>query len=127
VIPHFPDPYPGEAFFSVYARFCERLGSNANSRTSRLFFGRSYKVSVLLPYGLDHVIENLPLGHSYTADQLIDENTVLPFFAPFLESTRYENAKLDMRGKLKEPFNERVTNVSSKKQRWTAQMLIPAI
>jgi hypothetical protein len=26
VIPYFPDPYPGEAFFSVYARFCERLG-----------------------------------------------------------------------------------------------------
>jgi len=55
-------------------------------------------VSVLLPHGLDHVIENLPLGHSYTADQLIDEHTVLPFFAPFLESTRYQNAKLDMRG-----------------------------
>ncbi len=52
----------------------------------------------MLPYGLDHVIENLPLGHSYTADRLIDENTVLPFFAPYLESTRYQNAKLDMRG-----------------------------
>jgi hypothetical protein len=55
-------------------------------------------VSVLLPHSLDYVIENLPLGHSYTADQLIDENTVLPFFAPFLESTRYQNAKSDMRG-----------------------------
>jgi len=43
---------------------------------------------VLLPHSLDHVIENLPVGHSYTADQLIEENTVLPFFAPFLESTR---------------------------------------
>ena len=98
MIPHFPDPYPGEAFFSVYARFCGRLGLNVTSRTSRFFFGRSCQVSVLLPHSLDHVIENLPVGHSYTADQLIEENTVLPFFAPFLESTRYENAKLDMRG-----------------------------
>jgi hypothetical protein len=24
----FPDPYPGEAFYSVYARFFERLGLN---------------------------------------------------------------------------------------------------
>jgi hypothetical protein len=98
VIPHFPDPYPGEAFFSVYARFCERLGLNGNSRTSRLFFGRSCRVSVQLPHGLDHVIGNLPLGHSHTADQLIDQNTLLPLFAPFIDSTRYQEVKSDMRG-----------------------------
>ncbi len=51
-----------------------------------------------LPHGLDHVIGNLPLGHSHTADQLIDENTLLPLFAPFIDSTRYQEVKSDMRG-----------------------------
>jgi hypothetical protein len=98
VIPHFPDPYPGEAFFSVYARFCERLGLSDNSRTSRFLFGKSCRVSIQLPHGFDQVVENLPLGHSHTADQLIDNNTVLPLFAPFLESRRYQNARSVMRG-----------------------------
>ena len=46
----------------------------------------------------DHVVSNLPPGHSYTADQLIDEHTLLPLFAPFIDSARYQQAKLDMRG-----------------------------
>ena len=98
MISHFPDPYPGEAFFSVYARFCERVGLNG-TRTSRFFFGKkSCRVSVQLPHGLDYVIGNLPLGHSHTADQLIDKNTLLPLFAPFIDSIRYQEVKLDMRG-----------------------------
>jgi hypothetical protein len=98
VIPHFPDPYPGEAFYSVYARFCERLGLDGNSTASRFFFGKSCEVSVQLPHGFDHVASNLPPGHSYTAGQLIDQHTLLPLFAPFIQSMRYQQAKSDMHG-----------------------------
>jgi TniQ len=52
-----------------------------------------------LPHSFDRVVSNLPPGHFYTADQLIDEHTLLPlFFAPFVDSARYQQAKLDMRG-----------------------------
>ena len=98
MIPHFPDPYPGEAFYSVYARFCERLGLDKNFIASRFFFGKSCEISVQLPHRFDHVVSNLPPGHSYTADQLIDEHTLLPFFAPFIDSARYQQAKSEMRG-----------------------------
>jgi hypothetical protein len=98
MIPHFPDPYLGEAFFSVYARFCERVGldGNRNQRASLVFMGRRCKVSIQLPHGFDHIVSNLPAGHFYTTDQLINGHTLLPLFAPFTQSTRYEQAKLDM-------------------------------
>jgi len=93
----FPESYPDELFFSRCVRYHERIGYRNLSATARDLFGkRAVSVSVDLPGGLEIFVQNLPMGHSVTVDQLIDSNTLLPFYAPFLTLERVQRARLDM-------------------------------
>ena len=47
---------------------------------------------------LELPIEVLPSGHGYTADQIINQHTLFPFYSPFLPIDRSNRLKEDMRG-----------------------------
>jgi hypothetical protein len=93
----FPEGYPDELFFSRCARYHERMGYRDMSATARDLFGRqAVSVSVDLPSNLDAFLGKLPPGHGLSSDHLIDSNTLLPFYAPFVTSERVRKVRHDM-------------------------------
>src|SRR5258708_11208884 len=96
----FPDPYPGEIFYSICARLCERAGYSKHRIAMRDIFGcEAVVASVMLPSHLDDLVARLPPGSAYTSDYLIEEHTLLPLYSPFLPSERLNRLRQDMHGR----------------------------
>ena len=94
----FPDPHPDELLYSVCSRYHERSGNRAKETTAHDLFGTGRaKVVVDFPSRLGHLVSQFPPGHSYTVERLIDENTMLPYYEPFLPPERACQLRLDMR------------------------------
>lgn len=84
----FPDPYPDELFYSVCARYSERMNYNSKNDLYQELFGKnSYSISsfvyLYLATKLDSLITSLPPGNHYTADNLIDNHTLFSFYSAF--------------------------------------------
>ncbi|MEH2450746.1 TnsD family Tn7-like transposition protein [Nostoc sp.] len=84
----FPDPYPDELFYSVCARYSERMSYKHKNYLYQDLFGKScYSVGsfayLYLATRLDYLITSLPPGNYYTADRLIDEHTLFSFYSAF--------------------------------------------
>ncbi|BAY26830.1 Tn7-like transposition protein D [Calothrix sp. NIES-2100] len=80
----FPDPYSDELFYSMFARYFDRMSYPNASHTSKELFGRMLSsIKVYMANNLDYLIQVLPPGNCYTADLLIDLHTLLPFCSPF--------------------------------------------
>lgn len=94
----FTDPYPDELLYSACARFssCMRFPNNASASES-LFGSKNVPAVVDLPGRISNLIEALPQGHKHTVDDLIDKNTLLPFYAQFISDERLAAAREDMR------------------------------
>jgi hypothetical protein len=100
MIGFFPDPYPDELLYSVCARFSYRtkyLGNKAYT-LKELFGNRCATATIALPCHLEHLVSVLPPGHSYTVERLINYNTLLPFYRPFLPPERVMRLQEMMRG-----------------------------
>jgi hypothetical protein len=99
MIGHFPEPYPDELFYSLCARFSDRMRFPSRMAVIRDLFDRKcLRVSVDLPSYLDTFVAALPPGHHYTVDRLIDDHTLLPFCAPFLSPSRLALLRANMHG-----------------------------
>ncbi|RME86875.1 MAG: transposase, partial [Anaerolineae bacterium] len=97
MIGYFPAPYPDELFYSLCARYGDRMGYTTRAALLRDLFGVVVmSTPVLLARRLRQFIANLPAGHPYTVEQLIDRHTLLPFFAPFLPRERVERLRRHM-------------------------------
>jgi hypothetical protein len=96
MIGFFPDPYPDELFYSICARYSRRVGYQSQTHTTYDLFGARILVAIALPSNLSHLISVLPPGHRHTVDQLIDEHTLLPFYAPFLPPERVVKVRESM-------------------------------
>lgn len=96
VLPFFPTPYPEELLYSVLARLKARLNLKGSQTLANLIFGRIYVPAVDLPSHLSELMERLPPGHSYSVDEIIDEHTLLPYYAPFLPPDRYRQLRETM-------------------------------
>lgn len=91
MIPNFPDPYPGELLFSVLARFSERMGYAAGYAANLELFGvRHGTPAIELPNRIDRLVSALPPGAIHTSDSIIQNNTLLPLYAPFLPERNRE-------------------------------------
>lgn len=102
VIGCFPDPYPGELLYSVCARFQNQVQYSDQKFVVKELFGTSNAIAVVdLPSRLDSLIAALPLGNRYSAERLIDDHTLLPFYSPFHPTERIERLREDMRGNSK--------------------------
>lgn len=90
MITFFPTPYPeGELLYSILARYHVRNGNLSSKATMEELFGSCSVTAVLdLPANIDSLISNLPIGSNYTAEKLITENTLYPFYSAFLPPER---------------------------------------
>lgn len=95
----FPDPLPDELLYSICARYRDRTNYPNKQFTSRELFGSYTGTAIIgLPSYLSQLIENLPPWNKRTVDVLIDENTLLPFYAPFLPADRVSRIRMQMQG-----------------------------
>jgi hypothetical protein len=96
---HFPNPHPDELFYSICARYNDRMQYSIAYATSEALFGRrKVELTFDLPSYLDRFVAALPPGHSCTVDKLIDDHTLLPYYRPFLPLERLQRLRNDMRG-----------------------------
>ena len=81
----FTDPYPDELFYSAYARYHARARNRKVSTTMNSLFGSPFAAMVIdFPARLNYFVSQLPGEHVYTVDKIIKENTLFPFYAPFI-------------------------------------------
>ncbi len=89
MIENFLDPHPEEVLYSAWARSSECSRCLNRYDFTRELFGMANVVPVVdLPCYLGYFLENLPSGHSYTLDILINQHTLYPLYAPFLPEDR---------------------------------------
>ena len=101
----FPVPYEDEILYSVFARYHIRSGNTSFKSTINDLFGSTKITAVMdLPSNLNKLIENLPVGSKYTAEYLIYNHTLYPFYAAFLPPGRakevLDSMKMDKGGSI---------------------------
>ncbi|MBN1137233.1 MAG: TnsD family transposase [Anaerolineae bacterium] len=100
MIGYFPEPYPDELFYSLCARFGDRMKYANKLTVARDLFGKSTATAVVdLPRYLGRFVDALPPGHACkSVDRLINDHTLLPFYAPFQPLGRLTRIREDMIG-----------------------------
>jgi Tn7-like transposition protein D/TniQ len=96
---HFPTPHPDELLYSLCARFSARVRySSSKSVIEDLVGTTGATATVDLPNNLGQLATALPAGSPLTAERLIKQHTLLPFFSAFLPPERVTQLEGDMRG-----------------------------
>lgn len=98
MIGHFPTPSPEELLYSICARYASRVKyPNAKSLLRELLGVSTASAVVDLPNRLSHLAA-LTAGTSLTANRLIDNHTLFPFFSAFTPPERVRLLRRNMRG-----------------------------
>jgi hypothetical protein len=98
VICYFPTPYPDELWYSVCARFSDRMKFRSETGVMQALYGRRHAVATAdLPQRLIEITSQLPPGHPCTPDAIIDHHTILPYYSPFLTRDKYAEIRRFMR------------------------------
>ncbi|WP_238442473.1 TniQ family protein [Desulfofalx alkaliphila] len=85
----FPTPYEDELLYSVLARYHVRSGNTSSKTTMKELFGSSSITAVVeLPANIDKLIERMPVNSKYTAEGLIFNHTMYPYYTAFLPPER---------------------------------------
>ncbi|WP_051428343.1 TnsD family Tn7-like transposition protein [Bacillus sp. J33] len=93
----FPCLYEDELFYSVLARYHQYSGNENSKITMEEVFGSSTLcAATTLPSNFRKLVRRLPIPESYSDQQLINNHTFLPYFAPFIPNERYQELKLMM-------------------------------
>ena len=94
----FTDPYPDEIFYSICARYSEKVRYSSIGAVNRdLFSVSEVTPTIALPSRLATLIDNLPNDYGYSVDTFIDEHTLFPLFRPFLSQDQLLCMREDMR------------------------------
>lgn len=81
----FPTPYPDELFYSICARYRKRVGDPSPKNLLQDLFGKNNVLaSVDLPSHIGALVDRLPVGSKITAERLIMDHTMYPFYSAFL-------------------------------------------
>lgn len=92
----FTDPYKDEILYSAIARYHYYVGNIDLKDTLREVFGDDSAIpSLEICSHLEFLANNL--GRKYTSDNLINNHTIFPFYAPFLPKARNEELINDMK------------------------------
>lgn len=84
MIGYFPEPYPDEIFYSICARFNDRMNFNNVAALKRNLFGiEKLGFSAHQPYRLSYFVQQLPPNHHYTTEKIIFNHTTFPYYQPF--------------------------------------------
>lgn len=93
----FPDPYPDELFYSICARYSARVRYPNKQRVNVDLFDKKVLVAaVYFPTRLNTLISFLQTD-KYSADQFINENTIYPFYEPFINVERSKLIRHEMK------------------------------
>ena len=94
----FTDPYPDELLYSACARYAKRtLYLNKRSVINELFGKKGLSAIIDFPTRLEQLVSVLPKSHSYSAKQFINENSLFPYFQPFLPTKRAKLVEDEMK------------------------------
>lgn len=79
----FTDPYDDELLYSAIARYHYYIGNiDFKDTIEELFNTRNVISSLTITFNLNTLVKKL--GNMYTSDSLINNNTIIPFYMPFL-------------------------------------------
>lgn len=93
----FQRTYEDEIAYSIFARYGVLNGNTGFRQTSNELFGAEISShSVYYSMYLDHLINQLPDEMGITSDSFIKENTIFPFFKPFMSELRAELVNKNM-------------------------------
>jgi hypothetical protein len=96
MIGFFTDPHPDELLYSSCARYHQRARTQSKEATALDLFGNTRsKFIVDFPARLTYLVSQLP-PETYSTARLIEENTMLPYYAPFMPPERHEILRSDM-------------------------------
>ena len=97
MIGFFPDPYPDELFYSACARYAQRLDyPNKQSVITELFGRRGLSAIVDFPTRLKYFLSVIRTN-KYSAEEIINKNTLFPFYEPFITVERAEFIRKEMK------------------------------
>ena len=95
---YFPQIYPGELLYSVLARYHRHMGAPSPIQSTEAVFGRRLIVaSIDLPGYVQALSGRLPPGFGWTADRMIDELTLLPYYTGFQPEGVSRRARIAMK------------------------------
>ncbi|WP_368657329.1 TnsD family Tn7-like transposition protein [Metabacillus halosaccharovorans] len=87
MLPFFTDPYPDELIYSAISRFHFYSGNTSFVETlEELFQSRSLVPSIEFGSHFSILVQNL--GSNYSVESLLAQNTIYPYFAPFITIER---------------------------------------
>lgn len=96
MIGFFPDPYPDELLYSSCARYAQRVSYPNKQTVMRDLFGKIGLSAVVdFPTRLEFLLSVIS-NKNYSANEIINENTLLPFYEPFLINTRAKVVRKEM-------------------------------
>jgi hypothetical protein len=92
----FPDPYPDELFYSVCARYQQRVRLPDIALNIDIFSYTSKKSIIDLPKRLSILVGRLPSSSPYDEHYFAKYNSFLPLYAPFLSHQKKQELFYDM-------------------------------
>lgn len=94
----FPDLNPDELFYSACARYQDHAHYRSKGAVSEALFGNNHTAAwIHLPQYIDRFVASLPPQARYTADDIIDNHTTLPYLSPFISPERVRQGRADMK------------------------------
>lgn len=88
----FYEAYPNEITYSWFARYSHINGDITYTTTSKELFGKKrVKPIILYPKHIGYFIKQLPTEWNITISEIINKNTIIPLFLPFMDKERADN------------------------------------
>jgi hypothetical protein len=95
----FPKPYPDEFLYSLCARFQEQLGVQYIGHIDQALFCKPMrKYMFTFPHRIDYMASQLLVSPFVSAEDIIQNHTLLPFFLPFLSREKADLFYMGARG-----------------------------
>lgn len=93
----FPAACEDELDFSIFARYCARKPYHSKRAFVEEIFGKGTAIATIgLTSNIEYFIGELAPGHSYSAENFINQHTLLPYHALFLEPDQVARLREDM-------------------------------
>lgn len=94
MLAYFPTPYPDELLFSVLSRLADAMQyPHKSDLTQAVYDQEEVGIAVNLASHLEALLAALPPGHGLSAEKIIQEQTLFPFYQPFLAAERVRKLK----------------------------------
>jgi TniQ/Tn7-like transposition protein D len=85
----FPTPYPDELLYSILARYYIWSSDTSPKSALKDLFGKTSVIATFdFPSHIESLVNNLPFGTKHSVENFIQQNTLFPYYLPFLPPER---------------------------------------